>query len=122
MNRIAAPGEPIIRVEHFTAAYQGEVVINDISFDVRRGEVFVILGGSGGGKSTLLKHMIGLYRPVAGSILIEGEDIVTAVGEARRKLLTKIGIMYQQGALFGSMTLLENVRLPLEEYTDLPEE
>jgi phospholipid/cholesterol/gamma-HCH transport system ATP-binding protein len=122
MNRIASLGDPIIRVERFTAAYQGEVVLNDISFDVRRGEVFVILGGSGGGKTTLLKHMIGLYRPVAGSILIEGEDIVTAVGEERRKLLTRIGVMYQQGALFGSMTLLENVRLPLEEYTDLPEE
>ena len=122
MDRIANPGEQIIRVEHFTAAYQGDVVINDISFDVRRGEVFVILGGSGGGKTTLLKHMIGLHRPAAGSILIEGEDIVTAVGNARRNLLTKIGVMYQQGALFGSMNLIENVRLPLEEYTDLPEE
>jgi phospholipid/cholesterol/gamma-HCH transport system ATP-binding protein len=79
----------------------------------------VILGGSGSGKSTLLKHMIGLYQPIAGSVRIEGDDIVTAEGAARRAILNKIGVMYQSGALFGSMTLLENVRLPLEEYTRL---
>ena len=66
--------------------------------------------------------MIGLYRPVQGSIRIEGKDIVTAEGQERLDILTKIGVMYQQGALFGSMTLLENVRLPLEEYTDLPDD
>jgi phospholipid/cholesterol/gamma-HCH transport system ATP-binding protein len=84
--------------------------------------VFVILGGSGCGKSTLLKHMIGLYRPMHGSIFIQGRDIAVAEGPARIKILTGIGVMYQQGALFGSMTLLENVRLPLEEYTDMPDE
>lgn len=113
---------PIIRVSHLTAAYEGQVVLDNLSFEVHRGEVFVILGGSGCGKSTLLKHLIGLYRPAAGSILIEGEDIVTAEGGRRLGILAKIGVMYQQGALFGSMTLLENVRLPLEEYTDLPDE
>ena len=113
---------PIIQVQHFTAAYDGVVLLNDLLFDVYRGEVFVILGGSGCGKSTLLKHMIGLYRPVAGSIRIDGEDIVTAEGPRRLGILNKIGVMYQQGALFGSMTLLENVRLPLEEYTDLPDD
>lgn len=113
---------PIIQVRHFTAAYDGAVLLDDLSFDVYPGEVFVILGGSGSGKSTLLKHMIGLYRPAAGSILIEGEDIVTADGRQRLAILTRIGVMYQQGALFGSMTLLENVRLPLEQYTDLPDE
>lgn len=113
---------PIIQVRHFTAAYDGTVLLDDLSFDVYSGEVFVILGGSGCGKSTLLKHMIGLHRPAAGSILIEGEDIVAAEGPQRLKILTKIGVMYQQGALFGSMNLLENVRLPLEEYTDLPDE
>jgi phospholipid/cholesterol/gamma-HCH transport system ATP-binding protein len=82
--------------------------------------VFVILGGSGCGKSTLLKHMIGLYAPMAGHVLIEGQDITIAAGEARRALLTRIGVTYQRGALFGSMTVLENVRLPLEEYTELP--
>jgi phospholipid/cholesterol/gamma-HCH transport system ATP-binding protein len=114
--------EPIIRVENFTAAYDGNVIINDISFEVFPGEVFVILGGSGCGKSTLLKHMIGLYPPAQGRILIEGRDMATAAGEERLSLLKRIGVMYQMGALFGSMTLLENVRLPLEAYTDLPDD
>jgi len=112
--------EPIIQVQRVTAAYQGSVVIDDISFEVYRGEVFVILGGSGSGKSTLLKHMIGLSQPVGGRILIQDEDIVTAEGERRTTILKSIGVTYQMGALFGSMNLLENVRLPLEEDTDLP--
>jgi phospholipid/cholesterol/gamma-HCH transport system ATP-binding protein len=115
-------GEPIIRVENFTAAYDDQVIIDDISFEVQPGEVFVILGGSGCGKSTLLKHMIGLYPPARGRILIEGRDMATAAGEERLAILKRIGVMYQMGALFGSMTLLENVRLPLEEYTDLPDD
>jgi phospholipid/cholesterol/gamma-HCH transport system ATP-binding protein len=113
------PADPIITVEHLTAGYDGNVLMQDLNFSVHRGEVFIILGGSGSGKSTLLKHMIGLYQPIAGSIRIEGDDIVTAEGTARRAILNKIGVMYQSGALFGSMTLLENVRLPLEEYTAL---
>ncbi len=113
-------GEPIIRVEKFTAAYDGKTVIDDISFEVNRGEVFVILGGSGCGKSTMLKHMIGLYPPAKGKIYIEGKDITAAEGAERLEILKRIGVMYQMGALFGSMTLLENVRLPLEEYTELP--
>jgi len=115
-------GEPIIRVENFTAAYDDHLIIDDISFEVLPGEVFVILGGSGCGKSTLLKHMIGLYPPARGRILIEGRDMATAAGEDRLAILKRIGVMYQMGALFGSMTLLENVRLPLEEYTDLPDD
>jgi len=111
---------PIIQVRNFTAAYGDAVIIDDITCDVERGEVFGILGGSGCGKSTLLKHMIGLYPPATGSIVIEGDDIVTAEGDVRRNILRRIGVMYQSGALFGSLTLLENVRLPLEEYTDLP--
>ncbi len=114
--------EPIIKVRNFTAAYDGDVIINDISFDVHAGEVFVILGGSGCGKSTLLKHMIGLYPPASGSIVIEGGDLVTAEGEERLQILNRIGVMYQSGALFGSMTLLENIRLPLEEFTTLTRE
>jgi phospholipid/cholesterol/gamma-HCH transport system ATP-binding protein len=114
--------DTIIQVLNFTAAYEGKKVIDDISFEVKRGEVFIILGGSGCGKSTLLKHMIGLYPPYAGKILIEGRDIAQAQGPERLEILKSIGVMYQMGALFGSMTLLENVRLPLEEYTDLPDE
>jgi phospholipid/cholesterol/gamma-HCH transport system ATP-binding protein len=118
----APDSNPIVRVEGLVAGYDGNVLLQDVNFSVNRGEVFIILGGSGCGKSTLLKHMIGLYQPMAGKVLIDGEDIVGAEGAARRAILTKIGVMYQSGALFGSMTLLENVRLPLEEYTalDLP--
>jgi phospholipid/cholesterol/gamma-HCH transport system ATP-binding protein len=111
--------DPIIRVEDFTAGYDDNVLMQNVNFTVNRGEVFVILGGSGCGKSTLLKHMIGLYQPMAGRVMIDGDDIVTAEGDKRNAILRKIGVMYQSGALFGSMTLLENVRLPLEEYTDL---
>ena len=114
--------ETIIQVEDFTAAYDGQVVLDRLNFDVYAGEVFAILGGSGCGKSTLLKHMIGLYKPAAGRILIAGEDIAAAQGEARLGILRKLGVMYQSGALFGSMTLLENVALALEEFTDLPPE
>jgi phospholipid/cholesterol/gamma-HCH transport system ATP-binding protein len=112
---------PIVRVEHLTAGYGEKMVVKDISFDVQSGEVFVILGGSGSGKSTVMKHMIGLYRPAAGRILIDGSDIVAAEGPARLQILRKFGVLYQNGALFGSMTVLDNIRLPLEEYTDLPD-
>ena len=112
--------EILIRVKNLTAAYDETIVLDDLSFDVYKGEVFVILGGSGCGKSTLLKHMIGLYAPKSGQIEIDGEDIVTAFGEKRQGILKKIGVMYQSGALFGSMSLIENVRLPMEEFTDLP--
>lgn len=119
---MGAKGEPIIRVSGLTAGYNNTVVLEDVSFEVRRGEVFVILGGSGCGKTTLLKHMIGLQRPLAGEILLCGQSIVTAQGPARLAILKRIGVMYQRGALFGSMTLRENVCLPLEEFTDLPPE
>jgi phospholipid/cholesterol/gamma-HCH transport system ATP-binding protein len=112
--------EPIIRVEDFTATYAGRTVLEKVSFEIGRGEVFLIAGGSGCGKSTLLKHMIGLYRPARGRILIDGDDIARASGAELIAILRKIGVAYQGGALFGSMTTLENVRLPLEEYTSLP--
>jgi len=112
----------IINVFDFTAAYGENVIIDNISFDVYKGEKFVILGGSGCGKSTLLKHMIGLYKPTAGSIIIEGEDIAKAEGLERIRILKNIGVAYQSGALFGSMTVLENVMLPIEQYTDLNKE
>jgi len=119
MATSATDEEPIIRVRGLTAGYGDVVLLDNVSFDVRRGEVFVILGGSGSGKSTLLKHMIGLLEPQSGSVVIDGDDIIAAEGDARRAILRKIGVMYQSGALFGSSTLAENVRLPLEEYTDL---
>jgi len=117
---MSAEREAIIRVENFTAAYDGEVVLENVNFEVFTGEIFSILGSSGSGKSTLLKHMIGLYKPAAGRIFIAGHDVAAAQGEERRQILRTFGVMYQSGALFGSMTLLENVCLPLEEFTDLP--
>ncbi|MHC4268973.1 MAG: ABC transporter ATP-binding protein [Planctomycetota bacterium] len=110
---------PIIRVENLTAAYDETVIFGNISFEIYKGEVFVILGGSGCGKSTLMKQMIGLYTPTSGKIFIDNQDIVSAYGDERLKILRKIGVMYQSGALFGSLTLFENVRLPLEEFTSL---
>ncbi len=112
--------KPIIEVRNLTAGYGDTVIIRDVSFDVRRGEGFVILGGSGSGKSTLLKHIIGLHAPLSGTILIDGENIVGAHGDALQRIREKFGVSYQSGALFGSMNLLENIRLPLEEFTDLP--
>jgi phospholipid/cholesterol/gamma-HCH transport system ATP-binding protein len=114
--------DPIIRVEHLTIGYGQQVLMRDLNFEVQPGEVFVILGGSGSGKSTLLKHMIGLHQPMRGHIWLDGKDIVDAQGDARLAILRRIGVTYQSGALFGSMTLAENVRLPLEEYTDLPDQ
>lgn len=111
---------PIIQVSDVTVGYDHQIVLKDVTFEVRAGEVFCILGGSGCGKSTLLKHMIGLHRPMAGSILVDGTDIVSAEGEERRALLGRIGVAYQNGALFGSMTLIENICLVLEEFTSLP--
>ena len=114
--------EPIIRVADLDAGYDGVAILENINFEVRRGEVFGILGGSGCGKSTLLKHMIGLNAPIRGHVWIGGDDIVTADEKTQAAILRRFGVMYQSGALFGSMTLLENVRLPLEEYTDLPDD
>src|SRR6266581_3623237 len=112
----------IIRVEDLYAGYEGIAILERIDFEIRRGEVFGILGGSGGGKSTLMKHMIGLLPPISGHIFIGGDDIVTASDETLEKIQRRFGVMYQSGALFGSMTLLENVRLPLEIYTELPDD
>jgi len=116
-----ANSEVIIAVKHLTAAYGDRLILRDISFEVRRGEVFVIIGSSGSGKSTLLKHMIGLLPPQQGEVWIEGQNIVTAEGEARTRLLRHFGVVFQGGALFGSLSVVDNVVLPLSEFTNLPE-
>lgn len=113
---------PVIRVRGLRAGYDGRAILDDVSFDVRRGEVFVILGGSGCGKSTLLRHMIGLTDPLAGTIEIEGADLVAAQGDERLRMQRRFGVLFQSGALFSSLTLAENVALPLEEFTSLPRE
>lgn len=113
--------EPAVRVKNLTCAYGEKVIIDDVSFDVNQGEVFVILGGSGCGKSTLMKHMIGLYRPAKGSVFYNRRDLAVAEGRERDEIMRGFGVMYQSGALFGSMTVLKNVGLPLREFTDLPD-
>jgi phospholipid/cholesterol/gamma-HCH transport system ATP-binding protein len=111
---------PIIRVENFRAQYGEKLVMKDVNFTIAPGEIVVLGGGSGCGKSTMLKHMIGLFPPAEGRIIVDGIDVAASVGQERRRLLRSFGVMYQAGALFGSMSLLENVSLPLEEFTELP--
>ncbi|WP_094759078.1 ABC transporter ATP-binding protein [Sedimentisphaera salicampi] len=117
-----AMSETVASVNNLTSGYFGQTVLENVSFDVHRGEIFIILGGSGCGKSTLLKHMIGLYKPYSGNVLIMGEDISAAGEQDFKNLVKYFGVMYQNGALFGSMNVLENLRLPLEIYTALPKE
>jgi phospholipid/cholesterol/gamma-HCH transport system ATP-binding protein len=114
--------EPVVKVENLAARFGGRTIFEHVSFEVRPGEVFIILGGSGCGKSTLLKHMIGLYEPAEGRIEVLGEEIAALRGEARQALLRRIGVMWQSGALFGSLTLAENIEVPLEQHTALPAE
>ena len=118
----ASDKNPVIVVEGLTARFGDEVILEDVTFEVYPGEILVILGGSGCGKSTLLKHMIGLYQPYAGRVLIRGVDVNTDDEAELRHLRMGIGVLFQSGALFGSMTLAENVALPLQEYTDLDPE
>ncbi len=108
-----------IEVRSLTMAFGSYVVQRDVDFDVRRGEIFVIMGDSGCGKSTLMRHMIGLHRPAAGRVLYEGEDLWAAAEDEREALQRGFGVLYQTSALFSSMTLEENVSLPLREYSDL---
>ncbi len=100
-------------------AYGDFVVMRNLDFVIPRGEIFVIMGGSGCGKSTLLKHMIGLLDPTEGEVCFEGRSFTAADKEARQEMLRQFGITFQAGALWTSMTLAENIALPLREYTDL---
>lgn len=110
----------VIEVKDLVAGYEGRVVLRDVSFTVMRGETFVVLGGSGCGKSTLLKHMIGLHPLLGGEVRILGHRIQGGDSGERESAMRSFGVTYQSGALFGNMTLLENVCLPLESFTDLP--
>jgi len=111
--------EPIIQVKHLVAGYNEHVILQNVSFEVFKGEIFVILGSSGCGKTTLLRHLVGLNQPLSGQVIIDGDDIVSGKGHHINRVLKKIGILYQTSALFGSMTIQENIALPLFEYTDL---
>jgi phospholipid/cholesterol/gamma-HCH transport system ATP-binding protein len=106
-------------VRHLTMAYGAHVLMRDLDFTIKRGEIFVIMGGSGSGKSTLLRHLIGLNEPAEGEIFFGNESFTLADPEARQRMQRRFGVLYQAGALWSSMTLAENVGLPLEEYTRL---
>ena len=110
---------PVIEVDQLTARFGDNTIFEKINFQVNQGEILVILGGSGCGKSTLLKHLIGLYQPAGGKVLINGVNINTANERLLQQVRMGFGVLFQSGALFGSMTLAENVGLPLYEYTDL---
>jgi phospholipid/cholesterol/gamma-HCH transport system ATP-binding protein len=111
------PAEAHITVNHLTMAYGSFVIQRDLSFTVKRGDIFIIMGGSGCGKSTLLRHLIGLRAPAAGEVLIDGESFWAASAEAQDRVKRRFGVLFQSGALWSSMTLAENVALPLEQYT-----
>ncbi len=113
------PPEPAIRVRDLTMAYGDNVVMKDLTFDIQRGDIFIIMGGSGCGKSTLMRHLLGLEEPAQGQVFYGDCNFTEADREQRNAVLRRIGVMYQAGALFTSMTLAENVALPLEQYTDL---
>jgi phospholipid/cholesterol/gamma-HCH transport system ATP-binding protein len=111
--------EPHIVVRNLTMAYGSFILMRDLNFVVRRGDIFIIMGGSGCGKSTLLRHLIGLKDPATGEIVYENVNFTRAEPEQRERLLRRFGILYQSGALWSSMTLAENIGLPLGEFTDL---
>lgn len=113
-------GTPHIEVRDLTMAYGDYVIQRDLNFTVARGDIFVIMGGSGCGKSTLLKQMIGLVRPARGSVLYDGEDYWSATPDAQLARQRSFGVLFQAGALWSSLTLAENVALPLQEFTELP--
>ncbi len=116
-----AESRPIISVRNLSVGYGDETIIRDVSFDVNQGEIFVILGRSGCGKTTLFKAIIGLLEPQAGEIFIDGEKIRSIDEGGSEGIFRKIGVLFQSGALFSSMTVAENLALPLRQYTSLPE-
>lgn len=116
---MGVPGKPVIEIEGISAYYRDNHVLEDLSLRVFRGEIFVVVGESGCGKSTLLKCMTGLYRPDHGRISIQGTDLVSADEDALLTAKRRFGVLFQSGALIGSMTLAENVALPLLEHTDI---
>lgn len=118
-NDDTQPVLPPLTVRQLTMAYGDFIIQRDLDFTVERGDVFIIMGGSGCGKSTLLKHLIGLKPPARGQVLYEGLDFWSASAIERRGILRQLGVLFQSGALWSSMTLAENIALPLGEFTSL---
>src|SRR5215471_10159212 len=116
----ASSSAPRIHVSNLTMAYGSYVIQHDLDFHVERGEIFVIMGGSGSGKSTLLNHMVGLKAPAQGDVVYDGRSFWDATAETQESLRRRLGVSFQSGALWSSMTLAENVGLPLQTFTRLP--
>ncbi len=114
--------EPAIVIDDLTMAYGDFVVMRDLNFTINQGDIFIIMGGSGCGKSTLLKHLIGLKRPAKGKVLYGNKSLWESDAEQMKQMMRGFGILYQSGALWSSMTLEENVALPLQQYTDMSAE
>jgi phospholipid/cholesterol/gamma-HCH transport system ATP-binding protein len=112
----------MIEVRHLRKSLGGKVVLEDVSFTVERGTVCVVIGGSGSGKSTILRHLIGAYKPDSGEIYLDGEEITSLSERELQHVRRKIGMLFQGGALLNSLTVGENVALPIRHHTDLPEE
>lgn len=112
--------DSIIKIRNLTAGYGDDVILDNLTFDVFRKEIFVVLGGSGCGKSTLLRHIIGLNKPFSGNVIIDEIDITKCDEVGFKSTLRKIGVLFQGSALFGSMTISENVALAMNEFSDLP--
>ncbi|GMR25582.1 MAG: ATP-binding cassette domain-containing protein [Ignavibacteria bacterium] len=110
---------PKISVRNLEMSYGSFVIQKDLSFDIKEGEVFIIMGGSGCGKSTLLRHLIGLKEPAKGEIFIRGENFWSANPKQKEKIMKSMGVLYQSGALWSSMTLAENVSIPLNKHKNL---
>lgn len=110
---------PHLQVKNLTMAYADTIIQEHLTFTVSKGEIFVIMGGSGCGKSTLLRHLIGLMKPATGEILVNGVNFWEASPRERSRLISRSGVLYQSGALWSSMTLAENIALPLTEFTHL---
>lgn len=117
---MAAP-DPIIRVKGLVTRLGNRLIHDDVDLDVRRGEVIAIVGGSGSGKSVLLRSIVGLMRPTAGTVEVFGEDVLNLDPGALRNLQRRWGVLFQDGALFSSQTVAENVQVPLREYTKVPQ-
>ena len=113
--------EAAIVARNLAVGYGGTAVLRDVNFQVHAGEVFAILGGSGSGKTTLLRALIGLLPPLEGRLEIFGQDLASADGQARARILREMGVLFQTGALLADLTLAENVMLPIRAHTDLPE-
>ncbi len=115
-------GKTLIRVENLVGGYNETVILNDVSFEVFEGEILVVLGTSGCGKTTLLKHLIGLLTPFSGKIYLFGQDLLRLSEQQASDLMRKIGVLFQNGALLNSITVADNVAIPYEQHTDLKPE